>query len=141
MKLKKGLILIALAAIIFTACKKNEDDNTPASKTKTEMITTGSWITVDMLYNGASIWALSDPCSKDDFMTFKTNGTVITDEGATKCDPSDPQTTTDNWSLSSDGKKITIDSEVADLTSLTNTDMVVTFTDSADVFVIKMKQK
>ena len=143
MKLTKGIILFALAAFAFASCKESTDDETPAAKTKTktELITSGSWITTDMLYNGSSIWGLAEACSKDDFNTFKTNGTVIIDEGATKCDPADPQTTPANWSFSSDEKKVTFDGELADLVTLNETDMVITMQDSSDVVTIKFKKK
>jgi hypothetical protein len=141
MKLTKGIILVAIAAFAFASCKESTDDETPASKTKTELITSGSWVTSDVLINGASIWVLAEACSKDDFMTFKTNGTVITDEGATKCDPADPQTTTANWSFSSDEKKVTIDGDAGDLVTLNETDMVVTMQDSTDVITLKLKKK
>ena len=135
-------MLIAMAAIVFAACKKEDDDNTPGTnKTKTEMITTGSWITYDMLLNGVSFWGLTDPCSKDDFLIFKTGGVVVTDEGPTKCDPGDPQTTNGTWSLSSDEKKITLDGDVADITDLTDVNMVISMQDSTDFYVIKMKKK
>lgn len=141
MKLTKGIILFALAALAFASCKESTEDETPAAKTKTELITTGSWMTSDVLINGASIWVLADPCSKDDFMTFKTNGTVVTDEGATKCDAGDPQTTTENWSFSADEKKITIDGDTGDLVTLNETDIVVTMQDSTDVITLKLKKK
>ena len=142
MKLTKGIILVAIAAFAFASCKDNSStDTTPTVKTKTDLITAGSWVTSDVLINGTSIWVLADACSKDDFMTFKTNGTVITDEGATKCDAADPQTTTANWSFSSDEKKVTIDGDMGDLVTLNETDMVVSMQDSTDVITLKLKKK
>ena len=49
-----------------------------------------------------------DNCTKDDLVTFNANGTITDDEGPTKCDPDDPQTTTDGtWTLT-DNTKLTI---------------------------------
>ena len=141
MKLTKGIILIAIAMFAIASCKESEDDSTPTAKTKTELITSGSWMVSDMLINGTSFLALMEPCEKDNFMTFKTNGTYITDEGATKCDAADPQTTTDNWSFSSDEKKITIDGDLGDLVTLNETDMVVSMQDSIGVITLKLKKK
>jgi Lipocalin-like domain len=45
---------------------------------------------------------------KDNTATFQTDGKFVTDEGATKCDPTDPQTSTATYTLSSDQKVITI---------------------------------
>ena len=40
------------------------------------------------------------PCKKDNFEVYNADGTGTTDEGATKCDPSDPQTYPGgNWAL------------------------------------------
>lgn len=141
MKLTKGIILIAIAMFAIASCKESEDDSTPTAKTKTELITSGSWMVSDMLINGTSFLAFMEPCEKDNFMTFKTNGTFITDEGATKCDAADPQTTTDNWSFSSDEKKVTIDGDLGDLVTLNETDMVVTMQDSIGVVTLKLKKK
>ena len=139
MKLKKGLMLMAIVAILFAACKDDETD--PVAKTKTEMITSGSWVLSDALLNGSSFFGTMDDCEKDDFLTFKTNGDAITDEGPTKCDPADPQTETGTWKFSTDEKKITFDGDLGDLTSLTDAELVITMTDSLDVSVLKFKKK
>jgi hypothetical protein len=39
----------------------------------------------------------------------------ITDEGATKCDPMDPQTSTANWSFNANQTKVTIDGDEGDI--------------------------
>ncbi len=140
MKLKNGLILLAFLAIAFTACKDDEETTTP-SKTKMELLTSGSWVATDMLLNDTSFWVLVPACAKDDFMTFKSDGTVITDEGATKCDPMDPQTTTENWSFNSNQTKVTIDGDEADILELTESVMRVKTMDSTDVFEIRYKKK
>ena len=114
----KYLGLISLATLlIFGACSKKDDDN-PPEKTKTELLTAGFWkvtaMTVDPGINfGGTIitdfYAQMLDCQKDDLTKFETNGKITDDEGATKCDPNDPQTTNNgSWVLSADGKSITI---------------------------------
>lgn len=108
-------------AMAFTSCKKDEDDdnNNNGNKTTADYLTTGTWKTTSMKiypaidYGGGFIiddfmMVLPD-CTTDDLMTFKANGTLENDEGPTKCNPGDPQTTDDaTWSLSSDDKLLTI---------------------------------
>lgn len=110
---------LVLAVLTFSvySCKDDEgdppaEDNTP--KTKTEMLTTGSWlmksgtitpsITVDIFGTTVTLnnyWELlaavngttdAEPCLKDNLLIFNTDSTVVLDEGAIKCDPADPQT-------------------------------------------------
>lgn len=40
-----------------------------------------------------------EPCEKDDLTHFKKDGTAVDDDGATKCDPADPQTESYLWSF------------------------------------------
>jgi lipocalin-like protein len=48
-------------------------------------------------------------CSKDDLITFNNDGTLTEDEGETKCDPSDLQTTNDaTWTLTNNNETLTI---------------------------------
>jgi len=141
MKLKNGLILIAFIAIAFTACKDDEDKTTPSTKTKMELLTSGSWIPTDLLTNDTSFYDLIPVCSRDDFYTFNSNGTYITNEGALKCDPNDPQTSSDNWSFNSNQTKIIIDGDQADILELTETVMRLKSMDSTDVIEVRYRKK
>ncbi len=105
----KTLLLLAVAAATFVACDSDNDDD----KSPEEILTSVScWQQAKSeLYNPAtSQWEDQgvDDCSKDDCTNFNSDKTLAFDEGATKCDPSDPQTSTGTWSLSSDGKTLTI---------------------------------
>jgi len=135
MKLKiQSITLLLMTTIITTAlsCKKDEDDKT--SKTKTELITTGTWkLTAytstpayDWYGNGVfatNILAALNPCEADGFDTYKTNGTAEINEGALKCDAGDPQTFTANWQFTNNESKIMYDGfdeyELVDLTETT----------------------
>ncbi len=103
--IKTLLLLLAVSAFTVTACKddeSNEDKLTAAScwkntKSETYDPTTNVW-TEDVL----------DDCDKDDCTRFNADKTMTFDEGATKCDPADPQTSTGSWSLSADGSTLTV---------------------------------
>ena len=114
---KSPLYLFLLVALTFAfgACKK--DDN---NKSNREQLIEKNWrmtaVTTDPPINFGGIqfsdlYAQFQDCDKDDLLIFKTNGTVNYDEGATKCDPTDPQTTTGVWVLNTDETVVTVDGE------------------------------
>ena len=140
MKLTKGLILIALAAVAFAGCKKEDDDDSP-SQTKKEMLTSGSWIKTDVLLDGTSIWAMGDACSKDDFYTLKADGTGVSDEGPTKCDAADPQTIPVTWAFSSDETKLTLDGDAFTIAELTNSSMILKSSEGGFNTEVRFKKK
>ena len=100
------LLLFAAASIGMTACKKDEKSN------EDKLTASSCWKqTKSETFDPAtSIWTADaiDDCDKDDCATFKADKTVTFDEGATKCDPADEQTINGTWSLSADGKTLTI---------------------------------
>lgn len=103
----KTLLLLAVATAPFVSCKKDDD------KSAEDTLTSATcWSQVkDEVYNTTtSQWEDQgvDDCTKDDCTNFKSDKTASFDEGATKCDPTDPQTTTGTWSLSADGKTLTL---------------------------------
>lgn len=113
---KRNFILIALVAVfsaaIFFACSKDDE------KTKTEMLTSGSWrmsaATVSPALQGITdLYSLLPSCTKDDFTTFNANGTKVDDEGATKCDPDDPQTVNGTWEFAENETKLIMDKNTA----------------------------
>lgn len=94
--------LILACSLLFGACKKNNDkDNTPAQKTKTELISTGTWKFSTATVNGANAAIFLQGCQKDNILTFTSTGTGTVDEGASKCNGADPQTSPFTWNFAS----------------------------------------
>lgn len=109
--MKNYLLLLAVAATVsFTSCDSDDDEVTPP--TKTELISNKNWtVTAETIAAGGSsqdLYAQYDACQKDDFVKFATDGKVTFDEGGSKCDPTDPQTETYNWSFTNNEGKLTI---------------------------------
>ena len=133
-----AVLLLAMTAVTtFVACKKDKDN--PAGKTKTELLTTGSWKMTAFTTNPAddfdgdgdletNYFDYIPGCVKDDITTFKTNGTADVDEGATKCDPLDPQTESITWSFTNNETKVEIDGAEYTLVELTATTIKVSDT-------------
>ena len=94
--------LILACSLLFGACKKNhdKDNNTPA-KTKTELISTGTWKFSTATVNGIPASSALQTCQKDNIMTFTSTGTGTIDEGASKCNGADPQTSPFTWNFAS----------------------------------------
>jgi Tfp pilus assembly protein PilV len=111
------LVLAIVSAIVTSSCNKDDDET---QKTKTELLTAGSWKRTALISNPAYDWngngmastdvlSIMFPCEKDNFDTYKTNGVMTTDEGATKCSSTDPQTWDTTWELIDNESKILYD--------------------------------
>lgn len=106
--MKKITLLVAtalLAATSFTSCSK-EDDPTPA--TPTSLLTAKNWrITAFTVKQGnqpvEDVYKNSEQCEKDDFYQFKTDKTMVFDQGKERCNPTEPQTSTGAWDINADG--------------------------------------
>ena len=99
--------LPVLALTLLTACDKNDSDtDTDTPDPKTTLITSGAWkyetSGIDVDRNGsldAPLPVALPACAIDNSFTLAPNGTGSVDEGATKCDPSLPQTSAATWSF------------------------------------------
>lgn len=105
--MKKRLMVLLLLPLGWTACKK-EDKGAPRKET----LMKGQWKITEMKVNlviSQDLLAEADDCVKDNLYTFNENTDIGVDEGATKCDASDPQTGTDgNWSLTGNDSKLVV---------------------------------
>lgn len=146
------VLAIAASALFVTSCDKNKDkvdDKTPKAKTKTELLTAGKWQmtagTVSYTVMGQNMthdtYKDMEACSKDDFMLFGTDGKVSFDEGATKCDPADKQTTTGEWKFIDNDTKIVMTqdgySDTGNVEELTETILKVNSTFVEDSITVK----
>jgi len=98
--MKKYISYAALAGLVmFAACSKKND---PAPLTPEQLIVTPKgWVATAITVNPAvqipdrppftDFFALLDRCEKDDITFFTLDLKYKVDEGASKCDPSDPQ--------------------------------------------------
>src|SRR5262249_37861138 len=61
----------------------------------------GAWTIQSVTTNDPGNPDPLEACGKDDFLTFKTDGTCTVDAGTEKCDSTDPQTQNGIWKLDS----------------------------------------
>lgn len=140
--MKIYLPLFAFVLLLLSACSKEDDSsattNTPQASKK-ELLTAKPWKykswTVapglkDSLGNTfTDYYAYLPQCEKDDIITFATTGSVTIDEGPSKCDANDPQEQISVWSFSNNEGKLNMGGFAYNITTLTSTEMVLTFTD------------
>jgi hypothetical protein len=140
--MKKVTILLALV-VSLGSCKK-DDDNNPVTPAVNSTLTSGNWklasSTSVIEYPApigpqtANLYDMMQACQKDNLSKFNTDKTVTMDEGATKCNASDPQTqTAGTWNLTNNDTKFdfayqgtTINADVLTLNSTTFTIRYVT---------------
>lgn len=98
MKKQFTVLLTALSFSLFilASCQKDDD---PDPKTKTELITQASWRFGGATVGGADAGPALQTCQKDNTMTFAVALTGVLNEGATKCNAGDPQTSNFTWNF------------------------------------------
>lgn len=123
----KNMLLLASAALItFASCKKEE--TLIAAPDNQSFLTSGKWKMVAETTAGTDSYQNHEACETDNTFTFNANGKATFDEGTTKCDAADEQTTTGSWAFSGTEKKKVILTSVnfgleIDIMELTSTTM------------------
>lgn len=134
--MKKYLLFLYLAipalALGILSCNKDDDGgNTP--KTKRELLTQASWKYKSATVNGAAFNSFPT-CETDNTVSFSNPNSGVRDEGLTKCDPGDPQSTPFTWSFQNGETEILLSSGLftngsatVTLVSVTETELVISF--------------
>lgn len=103
MNFSKVLFIALIGLFTFSSCGDDDGDSLD--------ITGDAWSLTSLrtdIDGDGTLEESAEDCDKDDLITFSDDGTWNSDEGATKCDPADPQTSTGTWELSSDNSTFTI---------------------------------
>lgn len=119
-----ALLAIAFASLAVTSCNKKSDPE-PTAATKADMMASSSWTYqdggIDQNRDGAVdanssfsvlLPTLVPSCRTDNTLSFKKDNTGTVDEGATKCNAADAQTTSFNWSFADNETAINISNNV-----------------------------
>jgi hypothetical protein len=110
-----ALLMLVAGATVAVSCKKEARETKP--KTKTELLTTGSWKRTDFVSDPAYDWygdgtfatnilSIMYPCELDNFEIYHTDGTWELNEGPTKCDEFGPQARTLPWAFADNETKL-----------------------------------
>jgi len=121
MKFLSTILCAGVFSICLLSCnKKSDPQNQP---TKTDHISASPWMYenagIDNDKNGTIDLSLSTiaptllpTCLTDNKISFSRNNSGTTDEGASKCNTADPQTTNFNWSFADNEANLTISNNV-----------------------------
>ena len=120
------LILFVFSSVTFLGCK--DKDTTPntnnSNKTKTDLLVSSNWVISKATFNPPIVTTLGtqtftfkelfeipliDSCQKDNKIIFKSDGTMMIDNGVKKCSPTEAQTAKDgNWKFINNETQIEI---------------------------------
>ena len=125
------IFLLTASSFIFYSCS-NKDTTPPPPKTKTQLLAQGIWKFKSAIVGAADYSSSLQACQKDNVLTFATAGTGIVDEGLTKCNGADLQTTSFTWNFLASETMLHITATLFSggsgdftLVSLTETELVV----------------
>ncbi|HEY0434027.1 MAG TPA: lipocalin family protein [Chitinophagaceae bacterium] len=129
------LCIACSVLLTFAGCKKSSDSK---PKTKTEIISQSSWKIDNAKVSGIDVTSSLDACEIDNILTFSSNGTGTLDEGATKCDASDPQSNPFSWNFASNETMLHISTVVisggsSDFTIVTLNDTQLVLSQDVDI--------
>ena len=129
--MKKIISLAFITMIALSACKK--EDTKPV--TKSNFLTSGTWIVTDVVSDddGDGTYETHDfpdfdPCYADNIYTFHSDGKWEMNEGASKCDPGDPQSDIALWQLINNEKDIILGTDTYSIVELSSTILKVKLT-------------
>jgi len=127
--MKRFSIPLLLVAMIFVAgCSKE------ANITKTDLISKAwKYKTFSAVAGALTIDVLSTlkPCELDDIYRFSSNKTYTVEEGASKCNSTDPQIKeSGSWRFNAAETKLYLGTDSVDIIDLTSTSLHLRFTDA-----------
>jgi Lipocalin-like domain len=132
MKKQFAFLIPAFTLVLFAISSCGKEDDPIVVKTKTELLAQGSWKFKSATASGSDASGYLTTCQKDNIYTFVAAGTGTTDEGLTKCNVVDPQTTSFTWIFTTNETVIQVSSAFFTntsnnftLISLTETELVV----------------
>ena len=109
--IKYALAVLLIGLVVFS-CKKSSSGG--SSNNNTQLLVSAAWkfdtATIDADKNGTPDTQVPPgyilPCYRDNTITFKADSTGTLDEGATKCNAGDPQTSSFKWYFKNNGDSL-----------------------------------
>jgi hypothetical protein len=113
-KLTSALIAMLCITLVLSSCSKDEEETVAPAPTKKQMLSGNNWVikaytvepAIDIDQNGTqenNLLPYLQACNLDDFIDLNEDNSYTAEEGASKCDPNDPQVyETGDWSFNSD---------------------------------------
>lgn len=123
--MKKALLFSTAILLVGALQSCEKDTETTIEFPNKDLITSGVWIRIDLIQNGESEWGDFLSCERDDEWCFKADNSLLLDEGALKCDLSDPQTVFGQWTMVNN-TSIDLNGFLFTIDSINSTNMVLT---------------
>jgi len=128
------LVLFIICGLFFSLNSCDKDD-TPAVKTKTELLTQSSWKFKAAIASGTDVSNQDPPfapCRKDNIMAFTINGAGTISEGATSCSPA--ENTNFTWNFTNNESTLHFSAALypnapndVTVVSVTETELIISF--------------
>ena len=99
--MKKQTWIFPVITIFFIFCFAACSKDPVHVKTNTELVSQSTWKFDNAKVGGTDVSAFVQACQKDNIITFVSTGSGTLDEGASKCNSGDPQTTPFTWNFTS----------------------------------------
>lgn len=101
MKKQFAFLIPAFILVLFVVSSCGKEDDPIVVKTKTELLAQGSWKFKSASAGGTDVSNQTpfDACRKDNILTFTAAGAGTIDEGPSKCNVGDLQTTSITWNF------------------------------------------
>jgi hypothetical protein len=129
----KFLYIVAIATVVFVACKKEDDtkeepkNNTPTVSAQTYLSDT-TWKITALTADGlGDVWnnaLLVKTCNKDNSYYFKLSNILTSYDTPNKCSASDPDSTSGPYKLIDSDKKMYLDLTVGTIQIQDTTEIV-----------------
>ncbi len=130
--MKKFSLLFGMFCFLLISCSK--DDNSGSTKSPSELLQDGTWRFSDILVDGISVKSFFD-CLTDD--TIKFGASMATQYSGSKKCFGEPDSSNVSYSISSDGKVLTLDGDMYTIITLTSSSFSYSETDSGSTTVYK----
>jgi len=135
------ILTFILLLITTVSCSKSDSPAPVAPKSKTILLTQTAWkvqtVGLDANKDGVAesdVTSLITACKLDNTYTFKTDGSGTMDEGAAKCNGTDPQTQAFTWVFKSTetilSGTFSFTNSDASILTLNDTNLIVAYDDS-----------
>ena len=133
---KKKMLISALllASLASTMSCKKKDDPAPSGSTE---ITGKNWKLKSLTLNGSDASSTVPACSKDDYQTFKSDGTYTITDAGTKCTGTDPADYSGEWKLINNNTKFVEDGDTSNVEQLTATTFSYSQTETGNGVTVK----
>jgi hypothetical protein len=135
--------VVIAATAILTSCSKDETTPTPNNNsTATTNLTAKDWkitgLIVSTIIGDFNFLDSMDACQKDNLIKYNLDGSIIEKAGATKCEPTEPDTENGGvWALLNNDTKLRMidgDTSVYDINTLNSTTAILKQTQTIDGF-------